>query len=145
MGRICNSGDEEKVASLISTLKKGIWSDFSVALDKTPRFCITFTLRESGKDIAGFTLVEQVNCCGLLISTKTFVNIGYGKMGIAQEMMPLKEAIAKEFGYSSMMATVNMTGNPAEVHILEKFGWSCVNSFVNSRTKNTVGIFTKNL
>jgi predicted restriction endonuclease len=55
------------------------------------------------------------------------------------------KTVAKIYGYSCMMATVNVTGNPAEVHILEKFRWTCVNQFVNSRTKNTVGIFTKNL
>ena len=92
---------------------------------------------------AGFTLIEQVNCCGVLVSTKTFVAQKHQNQKIAQAMMPLKEAIAKQFGYSALAATVNMTGNPAEVHILRKCGWELKYEFRNARTGNQVGFFFK--
>jgi len=38
-----------------------------------------------------------------------------------------------------------MTISELEVHILEKFGWKLVDFFTNSRTKNTVGIYTKEI
>lgn len=145
MGYICDTDKARKtVGELIKSMKSTIMSDFSVALDSGP-FNLKITIRRGGKDIAGFTLAEQKNCCGILVSTQTFVDNEYRKQGIAQEMMPLKEALAKEFGYSCLLATVNITGNPAEKHILEKFGWTMHTSFKNSRTKNTVGIFSKNL
>lgn len=145
MGYICDPNDSAKIAGII----KKFWNDisisnFSVEFNRSP-FTIKFTLKEEGKDVAGFTLIEMVNCCGILVSTKTFVRESHRKRGIAQGMMYIKEELARTFGYSSMMATVNITGNPAEVHILEKMGWTNVNQFKNSRTKNTVGVFTKNL
>jgi GNAT superfamily N-acetyltransferase len=145
MGYIVDTdAGRKKVAGIIKELRNGLWSDFSITLDSSP-FRLVIAIRTGGKEIAGFTLMEMINCCGIAVSTRTFVKDGHRGEGIAQEMMPLKETLAREFGYSSIMATVNMTGNPAEVHILEKFGWTCVNKFTNSRTKNEVGVFTKNL
>lgn len=95
--------------------------------------------------MAEFTLVEQPNCCGVLVSTKTSVQKAYQGHGLAQQLMPLKEAIAREWGYSTLAATVNMTGNPAEVHILVKFGWVKGYQFLNARTGNQVGFFFKEL
>lgn len=92
--------------------------------------------------LARFTLKEQINCCGILVSTDTFIAEQMRGRGIAHEFMNLKIAIAKEFGYSLLMATVDIGNNPAEVHILEKFGWKKVDEFINKRTRHTLGIFT---
>jgi GNAT superfamily N-acetyltransferase len=148
MSYICEGGEEKRIAEMVHELfgrKLGSFSGgFNIDFERSP-FTITFEFRSAKKPIAGFTLTQMINCCGILVSTKTFVEKSHQGHGIAQEMMSLKEALAKEFGYSSMLATVNVSGNPAEVHILEKNGWTCNNTFVNSRTKNTVGVFTKNL
>lgn len=121
------------------------FTDFEVEVDPTERFKITFLLKDKKIIIAGFTLVEQINCCGILVSTKTFVHHEYRGKGIAQEMQGLKEKLAKEYGYTLLLATVNISGNPVQVHILEKFGWKLKDQFVNKRTGNTVGIYTKDL
>ena len=92
--------------------------------------------------IASFTLKQMIGCCGILVSTNTYVDKKYQGQGIAHEFMELKIAIAKELGYSMMMSTVDIGNNPAEVHILEKFGWKKIQEFVNKRTKHTLGIFT---
>jgi GNAT superfamily N-acetyltransferase len=135
--------DGTEVARMTKLLKDTVKHDFSVQFDSNP-FKITFTFRYNNRTMAGFTLVEQVNCCAILVSTRTFVYEPYQGQGIAQEMMPIKEALAREFGYSMLLATVNVSGNPAEVHILEKFGWQLSgDTFVNPRTKNTIGVFTK--
>lgn len=144
MGRIANVDDKAKIAAKIKEFKSTFYSDFSITYDSSP-LKISITFREGGKDFAGFTLVEQINCCGMMVSTKTFVNEKFRGQGIAQEMMPIKESIAKEFGYSALIATVNITGNPAEAHILEKHGWKKIHEFKNSRTTNIVGIFVKNI
>ena len=109
--------------------------------------CVVFFTHPcwGSREMCGFTLTEQPNCCGVLVSTRTFVDINHQKQGLAQAMMPLKEAIAKEFRYSSLVATVNISGNPAEVHILNKFGWQQGHTFINSRTGNTVAFFHKAL
>lgn len=94
-------------------------------------------------EASSFRLVELINCCGVLVSTQTYVYNSYRGKGIAQKLMPFKEEIAKILGYSLLMATVDIGNNPAEVHILEKFGWENTQTFLNKRTNHTLGVFTK--
>ncbi len=145
MGYICDENAEKKIAKICHDLYDNIVSDgFGIEFEKRP-FSIKVWIKDGNQSIAGFTLKEMINCCGALVSTQTYVLSSHQKRGIAQSMMPIKEALAKEFGYSMLMATVNMTDNKAECHILEKFGWTKVDEFKNSRTKHQVGLFTKKL
>lgn len=146
MGWICDTKEAaESLAKAVKEFGNGTLNNFSVEFKRSP-FSVKLDLRSyDGKSVATFTLMEMINCCGILVSTKTMVYEEFRGKGIAQELMLLKEALARTYGYSCMMATVNMTGNPAEVHILEKHGWKLVNDFKNSRTKNQVGVFVKNL
>jgi GNAT superfamily N-acetyltransferase len=112
---------------------------------QTSSFEVTVEFFERHALVAQFTLIEQPNCCGALVSTRTYVSAEYRGQGVAQKMMTLKEAIAKSFGYSSLVATVNMTDNLAEVHILEKSGWELGHTFTNKRTDHVVGYYFKNL
>ena len=136
--------DPEAAAKIIKELAGTAyeWCGVGVKLDRSP-FRVEFEGRDQGRAAAGFTLMEQPNCCGLLISTRSWVAGTHQKQGIAQSLMSLKEAIAKAFGYSALIATVNITGNPVEVHILEKHGWKLTETFTNGRTANVVGIYTK--
>lgn len=137
--------EKEQVVRIVKEITKGFFGgDIQVRVRRTP-LLISVLWRESDQEMCGFTLIEQPNCCGAMVSTRTFVNKPHTGQGIAQEMMSIKEALAKEFGYSALAATVNMTGNPAEVHILEKFGWVKGWEFKNARTKNQVGFFFKTL
>lgn len=95
-------------------------------------------------DIGGFTLMEQPNCCGALLSTRTWVHTDWQRMGMASEMMKLKLGIAEAFGYSVILATVRLD-NEGELHILNKFGWKQISEFLNRRTGNKVGFFVKNI
>jgi GNAT superfamily N-acetyltransferase len=135
----------QTVASRIKALTSEL-GDFSgdvqVRVRRSP-FLVQLTFREKDQDMAGFTLLEMPNCCGALVSTRTYVTTPFQKQGIAQGMMPLKIAIAREYGYSALAATVNETGNPAEVHILTKLGWIRGWSFTNRRTRNTVAFWFK--
>ena len=124
----------------LSTNLADIGPDINVHIQRSP-----LSLSISWPKRAGFTLMEQPNCCGVLISTKTYVEKDFQGSGMAQAMMPLKEAIAKQFGYSCLSATVNISGNPKEAHILEKCGWTKGFEFVNARTKNTVAFYQKKI
>lgn len=140
-------GNPDVAAKVIKNLNLAlncITNDIRVRVRKSPAL-IEVAWTEFQKEVAGFTLMEQPNCCGILISTKTFVHKDYQRHGIGTAMMQLKIAIAIEFGYSLLLATVNKTGNPTEVHILEKSGWKCLYEFRNSRTKNIVGIYSLDL
>ncbi len=91
---------------------------------------------------AGFTLEQQPECCGVMVSTQTFVIKERRDQGIGTAMMNLKEAIAKEFGYKLLTATV-VEGNEAEQKILKKFGWTKHLTFKNDRTTNDVSFWSK--
>jgi len=127
------------VMSLIQDWPYGV----DIHAERSPRFLLRMAFRDKQGVASEFTLTEQVNCCGILISTNTSVRSDLRGRGIGTELQALKLALAKEFGYSMLMCTVNMTGNPGQVSILEKNGWSRVAAFNNGRTKNDVGIFTK--
>jgi len=135
--------EKDKIVEVVKEIVK-YGGDIGIEVANNP-FQIKVWFLDYSNKICGFTLVEQKNCCGILVSTRTFVTESYKGKGFAQLMMPIKEDLAKAFNYNLLLATVNMTGNPAEVHILEKFGWELKDSFINKKTKNQVGIFTKNL
>jgi len=124
--------EKDKIVEVVKEIVK-YGGDIGIEVANNP-FQIKVWFLDYSNKICGFTLVEQKNCCGILVSTRTFVTESYKGKGFAQLMMPIKEDLAKAFNY-----------NPAEVHILEKFGWELKDSFINKKTKNQVGIFTKNL
>ncbi len=110
---------------------------------RTPRFLLRIAFRDVKGVACEFTLTEQVNCCGILVSTSTNVRSDLRGQGYGTELQAVKVALAKAFGYSLLMCTVNVTGNPGQVSLLEKNGWTRAALFNNSRTKNDVGVFTK--
>lgn len=136
-------GKETATAVKVLTSRMGEnWiNHFILEVSRSSPFKVRLDILEGERRVAGFQLIEQINCCGVLVSTRTYVNKFIKDEGYAQEMMELKIALAKEFGYSAMLATVVMK-NEAEVHILEKFGWKCGETFINTRSKNELGIFT---
>jgi GNAT superfamily N-acetyltransferase len=142
MSYICNGDGADRISKLIKELYHTAIMDFRIEFNRSP-FAIKFWYLVNDRTEARFTLIQQPNCCGILVSTDTYVNVNYRGKGIGQEMLLLKEALAKEFGYSLILATVNMSDNPAECHILEKNGWIVNTSFINARTNHKVGIFSK--
>jgi len=137
----------DKVAEAMVNLRHVMqrsWMDY-FALHFIPSNTIRFDLLDAsssyGKHIAGFQLIQQPNCCGILISTQTYVIEEKRGQGIAQELMKLKIALAREFNYPCMLATARLD-NEVEIHILEKFGWERGHEFLNNRTDNQLAIYT---
>jgi hypothetical protein len=84
-----------------------------------------------------FKLIEMPGCCAYLISTSTFVGRNYTGKGVAQFLQELKYEMAKDASYPYLFATTRKN-NDAENHILEKFGWKNIDEVVNTRTRNTI-------
>jgi GNAT superfamily N-acetyltransferase len=144
MGYICDTKEvADAIAHGVKELFHSVGSvNFKVKINQGP-FRIEFWLLDNNdNEIAHFKLQEQTGCCGILVSTKTSVSEKYRGRGIAQELMLLKKSLAKEFGYGLLLATVNLSGNPAEAHILEKTGWTKLNEFINPHTSHLVGVFS---
>lgn len=136
-----------KVIKELAYATMSSWSeDVTVRLRRHPTLISISFRAQNGDDVAKFTLAQQANCNGSLASIDTHVYEAYRGRGIAQELQILKECIAKEFGYSSLVATVNLS-NEAEVHILEKTGWTKGWEFTNTRynISNKVAYYFKEI
>lgn len=109
------------------------------------RICITTEPTENWKSVVcSFQLKEMPGCCGILISHHTEVSPKYRNKGINSFLQGIKEKIARENGYTCLLATVTSDNLP-QIHILSKYGWKPRDSFKNKRTGNTVITFTKHL
>ncbi len=118
-------------------------------------------IAQDESSIIKFHLAHFPAQCGTLISHRTFVGKIYENKGIAQKLMPVKFAIAKEAQYSSLLCTVvldwghispNMPFHTIvqektvkQIHIMEKFGWVKIKEFKNLRTNHLIGVFWKDL
>lgn len=92
-----------------------------------------------------FGLQEMPGCCGILVSTDTYVAKSQRGKGIAQLMQQMKEVAARATGYQVLFCTVNISDPESSVqeHILKKTGWKEVALFKNLRTKNQVMTYMK--
>lgn len=131
-------------ASIKSLCDQFYYQDVTIRVCRFPPLIdVRFNDGDRGS-IAHFTLSQQSGCCGALVSHNTYVYEPHRGQGVGQAILDLKEAIAKEFGYSTLVATVDLK-NKAEVHILQKHGWSKGWEFKNDRTGNLIGFFFKTL
>ena len=107
---------------------------------------LRLTLFAGNVRIACGSLVPLVGCCGVIISTGAWVNKEWEKRGIASLMHEMRIEIAKEGEFSLMECTIIL--NDKIEHylrqriLLTNHSWKLVKSFVNSRTGNTIGVFT---
>jgi hypothetical protein len=106
----------------------------------------TFIIRPIGndkwEDRSEFTLTQMINCCGIVVSTRTEVGKSYRRKGVSGKFQIIKEQVSKLLGYSMMLSTV-LENNEAEIKSIESAGWKCVDKFKNSRTQNKIRIYTK--
>lgn len=101
-------------------------------------------LSKFGGCVCRFYLAELPGCCGILVSYQTHVWKEYRNKGINTFLQEIKEDIARENGFTRLMATT-IDSNDAEKHILEKTGWKEVDRFVNRRSGNTVITYVKDV
>jgi len=94
--------------------------------------------------VCRFYLKELPGCCGILVSYNMIVFNQFRNKGIASFLQVIKEDIAKENRFSTLMCTTIKT-NELENSLLEKTGWSRINMFNNARTSHDVIIWTKNI
>lgn len=95
---------------------------------------------KDGKDVvAEFTLTKFPGCCGILISTGTYVCYSFRNKGVGKLLNKLKQDISRGWGYSVLLCT-DIDDNPAQRKVLKDNGWEDIYQFVNNRTGNNVNI-----
>jgi hypothetical protein len=94
--------------------------------------------------IGRFTLAPMIGCCGVVISTNTYLFPQFRGLYHSKGMHDLKQAVAEHLGYSLMLCTVQGSNVP-QLAGAWKAGWRVVHTFTNSRTGHLIHMMTKNL
>jgi hypothetical protein len=94
--------------------------------------------------VAKFCLEPMPGCCGIVVSTHTFVEESYRGGIIADWLHELKAKTAKSFGYTTMLMTTQLRNIPQVVGA-SKARWKFFHFFRNDRTGNDIGIAVKDL
>lgn len=83
-----------------------------------------------------FSLTAFPGNCGMVVSHSLWLSEKSRGKGLGSFLQYFKKKIASKYGFSLMYCTTIVT-NDVENHLLEKFGWKKVNTFLNRRTGNT--------
>ena len=94
--------------------------------------------------ISQFTLVQMVGCCGICISTGTYVCPKFRSKGVNSLLNNFRIDIAKDLGYGLLMCT-DLKSNTPQMKTLDKNGWKHIHEFKNPRTGNILNITVKEL
>jgi hypothetical protein len=94
--------------------------------------------------VSKFILQQLQGCNGIVISRKVLILDNYKGKGYGSIFCKLREDIARNFGYSSMMCTV-VSGNEKQEKIMLKNAWNNIGNFYNKKTTNVVNIYFKKL
>lgn len=107
---------------------------------------VNFTLwrvtKDSEYEIGRFTLAPMPGCCGIVVSAHTYLNPNDRHKGLSNSFRALKHKLAKDLGYTVMIATSQTKDIPAFGNML-KSKYNIVNVFRNKRTTNDVAIGIK--
>lgn len=97
------------------------------------------------RKLGGFTFSTMPGCCGVAVSTASALNEGWRGIKVIGEMFhKLKEHVARELGYSKMIATTQALNLP-EVIGGSKAGWKLGEPFRNKRSGNDIFFMFKDL
>lgn len=98
----------------------------------------------STPQVANFKLIEMPGCCGVLVSTNSFVQTEYSGRGIGTFLQSVKEWFAVKMQVGLLIATV-VNDNKAEERVLNKTGWVPVSSLLNPKTGRLINVWQKEI
>lgn len=97
-----------------------------------------------GNLISTFRLLQMVGCCGICISTGTYVHPDFRGKGVNIILNNFRIDITKHLEYGLLMCT-DLKSNVPQMKTLDKNGWKHIHEFQNPRTKNILNITIKEL
>ena len=103
------------------------------------RDCMEFILNFDKQQIASFSLIPMINCCGILVSTSAYTICEFRNKGIGTILNSLRIDIAKHQRYGLILSTT-VEDNVYQNIILKRNKWESICSFINPQTGNTVNI-----
>ena len=105
---------------------------------------IEFKVLNKDKIISQFKLIQMTGCCGICISTGTYVHPDFRGKGVNIILNNFRIDIAKHLGYGLLMCT-DLKSNTPQMKTLDKNGWKHIHEFKNPRTGNILNITIKEL
>ena len=105
---------------------------------------IEFKVLNKDKIISQFKLIQMPGCCGICISTGTYINPEFRGKGVNIILNNFRIDIAKHLGYGLLMCT-DLKSNTPQMKTLDKNGWKHVHEFNNPRTGNILNVTIKEL
>ena len=93
------------------------------------------------RELGYFKLHPMPGCCGVVVSTDSFLEL-QERGTFSKQFHYLKEYVAKELGYSLMLATTQ-TSNFPELIGAAKNGWKLHPAFINRRTNHQLTVMEK--
>jgi len=105
---------------------------------------IEFKVFNKDKTISQFKLIQMPGCCGICISTGTYVNPDFRGKGVNSLLNNFRIDIAKDLGYGLLMCT-DLKSNTPQMKTLDKNGWKHIYEFKNPRTGNILNVTIKEL
>ena len=97
-----------------------------------------------GVVISRFELAQMLGCCGICISTGTYVHPDFRGKGVNIILNNFRIDIAKYLGYGLLMCT-DLKSNTPQMKTLDKNGWKHIHEFENPRTGNILNVTIKEL
>lgn len=106
----------------------------------------TYYVKTSPGDetVTTFALYEFPSCCAFCVSTRVIVEPKFRSKGVNNVANKLRQAIARECGYSALLCT-DVESNRPERHTLITNEFQDIYRIRNKRTTNTVIISVKEL
>ena len=105
---------------------------------------IEFKVLNKDKIISQFKLIQMSGCCGICISTGTYVNPEFRGKGVNIILNNFRIDIATYLGYGLLMCT-DLKSNIPQMKTLDKNGWKHIHEFKNPRTGNILNVTIKEL
>lgn len=118
--------------------EKGLYKEqtFKVQWERTDK---------SREDVGQFTLAPLPGCCGVVVSTGSWLHTKQrGLQYISVSFHEIKELVARHFGYSLMLSTVQLRNLP-QIISGSKAGWKYIHHFRNKRTDHDLTLGLKEL
>ena len=105
---------------------------------------IEFKVLNKDKIISQFKLIQIPGCCGICISTGTYINPEFRGKGVNIILNNFRIDIATYLGYGLLMCT-DLKSNIPQMKTLDKNGWKHIHEFKNPRTGNILNVTIKEL
>lgn len=97
------------------------------------------TQEEQRTEIGYVYFSEMPGCCGVVVVHNMFLFTQYRGSQFSDPVRRVKEKLARELGYSLMIATTRMDQIPA-VQNMFKSKYTIATTFCNKRTNNLIGL-----